>query len=137
MAMSAACHKIERRDCELACAPINSEVRQEALGAMRAAINCALANRQIITHQVWQAFGDVLPQANLSLLYDVSHNTCRVEEHLVDGRPTRLCRPAMTFVFSWRGVPKSSYAERGHRHGYALDDWLEAEREILSQIAPV
>jgi hypothetical protein len=23
------------------------------------------------------------------------------------------------------------YAERGYRHGYALDDWLEAEREIL------
>jgi hypothetical protein len=29
------------------------------------------------------------------------------------------------------------YAERGHRHGYAFDDWLEAEREILSQIPPV
>ena len=23
------------------------------------------------------------------------------------------------------------YAERGYRPGYALDDWLEAEREIL------
>lgn len=23
------------------------------------------------------------------------------------------------------------YAERGYRQGYALDDWLEAEREIL------
>jgi len=23
------------------------------------------------------------------------------------------------------------YAERGYRAGYALDDWLEAEREIL------
>jgi hypothetical protein len=29
------------------------------------------------------------------------------------------------------------YAERGYRHGYALDDWLEAEREILSQVPPV
>ena len=26
---------------------------------------------------------------------------------------------------------------RGCRDGYALDDWLEAEREILSQIPPV
>ena len=25
------------------------------------------------------------------------------------------------------------YAERGYRHGYALEDWLEAEREILSR----
>jgi hypothetical protein len=23
------------------------------------------------------------------------------------------------------------YAERGYRHGHALDDWLDAEREIL------
>ena len=23
------------------------------------------------------------------------------------------------------------YAERGYRQGYALEDWLEAEREIL------
>jgi hypothetical protein len=28
------------------------------------------------------------------------------------------------------------YSERGYRHGSALDDWLEAEREILSQIPP-
>ena len=90
MAISAAGHKIELRDRELACAPINSEVGQEYLGAMRAGINCALANRQIITHLVRQAFADTLPQAALSLLYDVSHNTCKVEEHLVGGTPTRL-----------------------------------------------
>jgi len=29
------------------------------------------------------------------------------------------------------------YSERGYRHGSGLDDWLEAEREILSQIPPV
>jgi hypothetical protein len=29
------------------------------------------------------------------------------------------------------------YSERGYRHGSALDDWLEAEREILTQIPPV
>ncbi len=29
------------------------------------------------------------------------------------------------------------YSERGYRDGLALDDWLEAEREILSQIPPV
>ena len=90
MAISAAGHKIELRDRELACALINSEVGQEYLGAMRAGINCALANRQIITHLVRQAFADLLPQGTLSLLYDVSHNTCKVEEHVIDGIPTRL-----------------------------------------------
>jgi hypothetical protein len=29
------------------------------------------------------------------------------------------------------------YVMRGYRDGYALDDWLEAEREILSQVRPV
>lgn len=28
------------------------------------------------------------------------------------------------------------YSERKHRGGSALDDWLNAEREILSQIQP-
>jgi hypothetical protein len=28
------------------------------------------------------------------------------------------------------------HSERGYRHGSALDDWLDAEREILSQIPP-
>jgi hypothetical protein len=29
------------------------------------------------------------------------------------------------------------YAMRGYRDAYALDDWLEAEREILSQVPPL
>ena len=29
------------------------------------------------------------------------------------------------------------YCERGYRDGSALDDWLDAEREILSQIPAV
>ncbi len=90
MAVSASRHHIELPDRELACAPINSEVGQAYLGAMRAAINCALANRQIITHLVREVFADVLPDAVFSLLYDVSHNTCKVEEHDIDGTPTRL-----------------------------------------------
>ena len=72
-------------DRELACAPIRSDLGQEYLGAMRAAINCALANRQILTHLVREVFGELLPRARLPLLYDVSHNTCKVERHVVDG----------------------------------------------------
>jgi tRNA-splicing ligase RtcB len=52
---------------------------------MRAGINCALANRQIITHLVRRAVAQVLPAADLTLLYDVSHNTCKLEEHRTDG----------------------------------------------------
>jgi tRNA-splicing ligase RtcB len=57
---------------------------------MRAGTNCALANRQIITHLVRGIFARVLGTGELRLLFDVSHNTCKVEEHEVDGQPRRL-----------------------------------------------
>jgi tRNA-splicing ligase RtcB len=85
MVAEAARHGIVLPDRELACAPINSDVGREYLGAMRAAINCALANRQIITHLVRGVFADILPHAQLPLLYDVSHNTCKLEPHRVNG----------------------------------------------------
>lgn len=77
-------------DRELACAPIHSELGRQYLGAMRAATNCALANREIITHLVREAFGRVLSAANLTLLYDVSHNTCKIERHRVNGEAREL-----------------------------------------------
>ena len=90
MAVAASQHGIVLPDRELACAPINSDVGQEYLGAMRAAINCALANRQILTHLTREVFRRMLPEARLALLYDVSHNTCKVEEHRVDGGTRKL-----------------------------------------------
>jgi tRNA-splicing ligase RtcB len=77
-------------DRELACVPIRSPEGQDYLGAMRAGINCALANRQIIGSLVRKVFARHFPQATLRLLYDVSHNTCKAEEHVVDGRPRLL-----------------------------------------------
>ena len=90
MAVAAAGHGIALPERELACAPIESDLGAAYLGAMRAAINCALANRQIITHLARAAFAEVLPRAEVRLIYDVSHNTCKVEEHEVDGRRKRL-----------------------------------------------
>jgi len=72
-------------DRELASAPIASDLGRRYLGAMRAGINCALANRQIITHLVRGAFARLLPEARLGLLFDVSHNTCKEERHTVEG----------------------------------------------------
>ena len=85
--MTAKASGIELPDRELACAPINSEVGQRYLGAMRAAINCALANREILGHYARRVFGALLSRAaTLRLLFDVSHNTCKVEPHVVDGK---------------------------------------------------
>jgi tRNA-splicing ligase RtcB len=90
MAIEAAQHGIALPDRELACAPIDSATGRAYLGAMRAAINCALANRQILTHLTREAFATVIPGADLTLLYDVSHNTCKVETHVLDGKPRQL-----------------------------------------------
>jgi len=90
MAIAARDAGIALPDRELACAPLASPLGRRYLGAMRAAINCALANRQILTHLTREAFREVLPEARLPLLYDVSHNTCKEEAHDVEGRRRRL-----------------------------------------------
>jgi tRNA-splicing ligase RtcB (3'-phosphate/5'-hydroxy nucleic acid ligase) len=77
-------------DRELACAPIASEIGQRYLGAMRAAINCALANREILGHFARRVFGHFFPGRDLNLLFDVSHNTCKVETHVVEGKRRTL-----------------------------------------------
>lgn len=77
-------------DRELACAPINSPEGREYIGAMNAAVNVALANRQILAHLTRQVFAHVLPASRLDTLYDVSHNTCKAEKHRVEGHERLL-----------------------------------------------
>ena len=77
-------------DRELACAPITSETGQRYLGAMHAAINCALANREILGHYARRVFKHFFPDARLDLLFDVSHNTCKMEKHDVAGKKREL-----------------------------------------------
>ena len=90
MAIAAAGFGIALPDRELACAPIASELGQRYLGAMRAAINCALANRQIIGHYTRQVFRHFFAESALELLFDVSHNTCKLEEHAVGRKRRKL-----------------------------------------------
>lgn len=90
MAAEAPSHGISLPDRELACAPLESYTGREYLGAMRAATNCALANREIITHLTRRVFGHLFPDVSLQLLYDVSHNTCKEETHEIDGVQRRL-----------------------------------------------
>jgi tRNA-splicing ligase RtcB len=86
MVVSAPDYGITLIDRELACAPIDSPIGQRYLGAMRAAINCALANRQIIGSLTRGVFASLFPGVGLPLLFDVSHNTCKVERHRVNGQ---------------------------------------------------
>lgn len=90
MVIAAPEHGIDLPDRELACAPINSELGQRYLGAMRAATNCALANRQILTHLTRSVFSQYFPSASLDVVYDVSHNICKEELHVIDGVSRKL-----------------------------------------------
>lgn len=77
-------------DRELACAPILSRAGQEYIGAMNAGINCALANRQILTHLTREVFSDFFHGSSVDTLYDVSHNTCKEEKHVYGGKERTL-----------------------------------------------
>jgi tRNA-splicing ligase RtcB len=86
---------IQVPDRQLACAPVDSPEGKNYLDAMRGAANYAWANRQCITHWVREAFCRVMGvgerDAGLELIYDVTHNIAKIEEHVVDGRNERLC----------------------------------------------
>jgi tRNA-splicing ligase RtcB (3'-phosphate/5'-hydroxy nucleic acid ligase) len=60
---------------------------------MSCAINLSFANRQVILHRIREVFSDVLRrdprEMGLRQVYDVAHNTAKLEEHEVDGRTRR------------------------------------------------
>ncbi len=81
-------------DRQLACAPVNSEEGRAYYAAMSAAANFAWANRQVITALTERAFCKALnikpSQLNLKVVYDVSHNIAKLEEHLSGKRIKKL-----------------------------------------------
>ncbi len=83
MVKGAGRYGIDLPEKELACAPIKSCLGESYLSAMRCGMNCAMANRQVLTELVRRCFSAVMVEAELSVLYDVSHNTCQVERHRI------------------------------------------------------
>ncbi|NPV27770.1 MAG: RtcB family protein [Firmicutes bacterium] len=69
----------------LASVPINSPEGQTYLKAMACAVNFAFANRQLITHDIREAFAHVFADSaeslGLQIVYDVAHNIAKFEEH--------------------------------------------------------
>ena len=55
-----------------------------------AAANYGRANRQLLGHAARRAFAET-GLGELRLLYDVSHNLAKIENHVVDGATRRLC----------------------------------------------
>jgi tRNA-splicing ligase RtcB len=88
-------HGLAVPDRQLACVPLRSAEGEAYLGAMAAAANFAWANRQVMTGLVERAVADTLgvgpATLGFGLVYDVCHNVAKLEEHVVDGRPRRVC----------------------------------------------
>jgi tRNA-splicing ligase RtcB (3'-phosphate/5'-hydroxy nucleic acid ligase) len=78
-------------DRELVCAPFKSDIAQDYFAAMQAAANFAWANRQMISHWVREAWQKILGKdAELNLVYDLSHNIGKVETHEINGKEKKL-----------------------------------------------
>ncbi len=77
-------------DRELACAPFRSQEGQDYFAAMKCAINMSFVNRQVILHRIREAFSEVFHKdpsgLGLHQVYDVAHNTAKLEKHAIDGK---------------------------------------------------
>ena len=123
-------------DRELACAPFRSPEGQAYFAAMTAAANTAFANRQVITHRVREVMARVFgrdPRAlGLSVVYDVCHNTAKLERHVVDGESLELVvhRKGATRAFG-PGAPDVPQAYRAIGQPVIIGGSMETGSALL------
>jgi tRNA-splicing ligase RtcB len=81
-------------DRELACAPFDSPEGRDYFTAMKCGLNMSFANRQVILHQIREVFSEVFGRSaedlDMRVVYDVSHNTAKLERHMIDGKEKTL-----------------------------------------------
>jgi tRNA-splicing ligase RtcB (3'-phosphate/5'-hydroxy nucleic acid ligase) len=81
-------------DRELACAPFESPEGSDYFAAMKCGLNMSFANRQVILHQIREVFSEVFGRSpedlGMQMIYDVAHNTAKLEKHIVDGKERTL-----------------------------------------------
>jgi tRNA-splicing ligase RtcB len=85
---------IKLPDRQLACVPNLSEEGESYKKAMRAAMNFSWGNRQAITHWTRKSFERVFGQSeadlDMKLVYDIAHNSAKVETHRIDGKDKQV-----------------------------------------------
>lgn len=108
-------HNITLVDRELIYAHIGSKEAMDYELSMRSAINYAFTNRQIITNSIRKSFVETFGRSadsmGMDILYDLSHNIAKYEEHVVDGKRRKVIvhRKGATRAFA-KGreeIPKS------------------------------
>lgn len=87
-------YKLEIKDKQLACCPFKSAEGQNYYKAMHCAVNMAFVNRQVILYKIREVFSKVFQKSPESLgmeqLYDVAHNTAKLETHSIDQKNKKL-----------------------------------------------
>jgi tRNA-splicing ligase RtcB len=75
---------------ELGCAPLGSREAEDYYEAMSCAVNWAFINRHVIMHHVRTAFEETFKRSademGMRLVYGMTHNTAKKEEHEIGGR---------------------------------------------------
>ncbi len=85
-------YKLKIREKELVGAPFKSPEGEKFFTAMNCGINCAFANRQALAHLVRVALNKAIGvgEKEIKTLYEIAHNTAKLEEHDVDGGKKQL-----------------------------------------------
>ena len=111
---------IRVNDRELACAPLCSPEGEAYFSAMKCAVNMGFVNRQVILHRLREVFSEVFGRSaedlGMGMVYDVAHNTAKLERHTVGGMERELLvhRKGATRSFGpgMEGIP-ARYRETG------------------------
>jgi len=96
LVMERASHRygINLPDRELAAVPNKSREAEDYMSAMATAVNYAFLNRQMISHWTRESFGAIFKtdpaKLGLNVTYDVAHNIAKIEEHVIDGKNTKV-----------------------------------------------
>jgi tRNA-splicing ligase RtcB len=81
-------------DRELACAPLDSPEGRDYFAAMKCGLNMSFASRQVILHRIREVFSQIFgrnpEELGMRMVYDVSHNTAKLEKHKIDNEERTL-----------------------------------------------
>ncbi len=127
-------------DRELACAPFSSPEGQDYFAAMKCAINMSFANRQVILHRVREVFSSIFHKDPFDLglhqVYDVAHNTAKLERHVVNGVPREVLvhRKGATRAFG-PGSPELPEIYRSTGQPVILGGSMETGSYLLAGVA--
>ena len=127
-------------DRELACAPFASREGRDYYAAMCCAANMSFANRQVILHRIREVFSELFgrdPDAlGIENVYDVSHNTAKIERVRLDGVERRLLvhRKGATRAFP-PGHPELPPAYRATGQPVIIGGSMETGSYVLAGVA--